>query len=90
MAATRLSRLQKRLVRWLAADDKRTRGMIASRHPELAAALPSAKGNMSHRLRCLERQGVIVMTRTSGGKTESVHLTAVGRQKVLALSGRYE
>ena len=71
MAATRRSRLQKRLVRWLAADDQRPRGMIARSHPELAAALPSAKGNMRHRLRCWERQGVIVMTRTSGGKTES-------------------
>jgi len=90
MAATRLSRLQKRILRWLAADDKRTRGMIASSHPELAAALPSAKGNISHSLRCLEIQGLIVMTRTSGGKTESLHLTAVGRQKALTLSGSYE
>ena len=71
MAATRLSRLQKRIVRWLAADDKRTRGMIARSHPELAAALPSAKGNIRHRLRCWERQGLIVMTRTAGGKTAS-------------------
>ena len=46
MAAVRLSRLQKRIVRWLAADAKRTRGMITSSHPELVAALPSAKGNM--------------------------------------------
>jgi DNA-binding MarR family transcriptional regulator len=71
MAAVRLSRLQKHILRWLAADDKRTRGMIARSHPELAAALPSAKGNISHRLRRLETQGVIVMTRTPGGKTES-------------------
>jgi len=74
----------------LAADNKRTRGMIASSHPELAAALPSAKGNISHSLRCLEIQGLIVMTRTSGGKTESLHLTAVGRQKAMTLSGSYE
>lgn len=90
MAATRLSRLQKRILRWLAADDKRTRGMIASSHPELAAALPSAKGNISHSLRCLEIQGLIVMTRTSGGKTESLHLTAAGRQKAITLAGSYE
>ena len=43
MAAVRLSRLQKRILRWLAADEQRTRGMITSSHPELAAALPSAK-----------------------------------------------
>ena len=63
MAAVRLSRLQKRILRWLAADEQRTRGMITSSHPELAAALPSAKGNLSHSLRRLETQGLIVMTR---------------------------
>ena len=45
MAAVRLSRLQTRILRWLAADEQRTRGMITSSHPELVAALPSAKGN---------------------------------------------
>lgn len=90
MAAVRLSRLQKHILRWLAADEKRTRGMITSSHPELAAALPSAKGHISHSLRRLETQGLIVMTRTPGGKTESLHLTAVGRQKALKLAERYE
>ena len=85
MAAVRLSRLQTRILRWLAADEQRTRGMITSSHPELVAALPSAKGNISHSLRRLETQGLIVMTRTPGGKTESVYLTAAGRQKALKL-----
>ena len=69
MAAVRLSRLQGQILRWLAADEQRTRGMITSSHPELVAALPSAKGNMSHSLRRLETQGLIVMLRTPGGKT---------------------
>ncbi len=86
----RLSRLQKHILRWLAAEAKRTRGMITSSHPELGAALPSAKGNISHSLRRLETQGLIVMTRTPGGKTESVYLTAAGRQKALKLTGSYE
>jgi hypothetical protein len=30
MAAVRLSRLQTRILRWLAADEQRTRGMITS------------------------------------------------------------
>ena len=90
MAAVRLSRLQTRILRWLAADEQRTRGMITSSHPELVAALPSAKGNISHSLRRLETQGLIVMTRTPGGKTESVYLTAAGRQKALKLAGSYE
>ena len=89
MAARRLSRLQKDILRWLAADEKRSRGMITSSHPELVAALPSAKGNISHSLRRLEMHGLIVMTRTPGGKTESVYLTAAGRQRALTLPGSY-
>jgi DNA-binding MarR family transcriptional regulator len=54
------------------------------------AALPSAKGNISHSLRRLETQGLIVMIRTPGGKTESIYLTAAGRQKARKLAGRYE
>ena len=90
MAAVRLSRLQKPILRWLAAEAKRTRGMITSSQPELVAALPSAKGHSSHRLRRLEPQGLSMMTRTPGGKTESVYLTAAGRQKARQLTGSYE
>jgi DNA-binding MarR family transcriptional regulator len=64
--------------------------MSTRSHPEVVAALPSAKGNISHRLRRLETQGLIVMTRTPGGKTESVSLTAAGRQKARKLTGSYE
>jgi DNA-binding MarR family transcriptional regulator len=90
MAPVRLSPLQRRILRWLAADEKRTRGMITSSHPELVAAVPSAKGNISHSLRRLETQGLLAMTRTSGGKTASIYLTAAGRQKAHKLSGSYE
>jgi hypothetical protein len=64
--------------------------MITRSPPELGAALPSAKGNMSHRLRRLETQGLSVMLRTPGGKTASVSLTAAGRQKASHLAGSYE
>jgi hypothetical protein len=90
MAAVRRSRLQRRMLRWLAADEPRPRGMIPSSPPELVAALPSAKGNLSHRLRRLATQGLIVMPRTPGGNTESGYLTAAGRQQALRLAGRYE
>ena len=90
MATVRLSQLQQRILRWLTADEKRTRGMITSSHPELVAAVPSAKGNISHSLRRLETQGLIVMTRTPGGKTESLHLTAAGRQRAFQLNGSDE
>jgi hypothetical protein len=33
---------------------------------------------------------VIVMLRTAGGKTESVYLTAAGRQKAIQIAGSYE
>jgi hypothetical protein len=45
MTAPRLSRLQKRMLCWLSADERRTRGVIASSHQELVQAMPSAKGN---------------------------------------------
>jgi DNA-binding MarR family transcriptional regulator len=90
MAGVRLSRLQRRILRWLVADEQRTRGMISSSHPELVAALSSAKGNISHSLRRLETQGLVVMIRTPGGKTESVYLTPAGRQQALQRAGSYE
>ena len=85
----RLSRLQRQILRWLAADEQRTRGMSTRSHPELVAALPSAKGNISHSLRRLATQGLIVRLRTPGGHTESVYLPAAGRQKASHLAGSY-
>jgi DNA-binding MarR family transcriptional regulator len=86
MAPVRLSRLQQRILLWLAGDEKRSRGMISSAHQELIGALPNAKGNISHSLRLLESQGFIVIGRTLGGKAESLHLTAAGHQRVANLS----
>ena len=83
MAGGRLSRLQRRILRWWVADEQRTRGMISSSPPELGAALPSAQGNIRHSLRRLETQGLVVGLRTPGGKTASVSLPPAGRQKAL-------
>ena len=41
MPTWRLSRLQQRILRWLAADHQRTRGMIVSSHEDLVKALPA-------------------------------------------------
>ena len=90
MALVRLSRLQKRLLLWLARDEKRSRGMIARAHQELIGALPSAKGHISPSRRLVESQGFLVMGRTLGGKAASLYLSAAGRQKVTNLAGRYE
>ena len=90
MATARLSRLQERMLRWLVADEKRTGGLLSSYHPALVAALPSAKGNISHSLRLLETRGWIIIGRTPGGKAESLYLTREGRQQALKLAGSYE
>jgi hypothetical protein len=90
MTARRLSHLQKQILSWLLQDERRTRGMIASSHPELVDALPAAKGNISHSLRLLEARKWIVIGRTPGGKAESLYLTREGRQRALTLAGSYE
>jgi DNA-binding MarR family transcriptional regulator len=82
MAAVRLSQLQKRILRWLAADAQRTQGVIASSHQELIRALQGETGNISHSLRTLEARGWIVIGRSSGGKADSVVLTPRGQNWV--------
>ena len=46
MAATRLSQLPKRLLRWVATDTQHTRGLVGARKGDT--------GNISHSLRTLE------------------------------------
>jgi predicted transcriptional regulator len=71
MAAQRLSRRQKQILHWLATDHQRSRGMITSSHQDLVRALPGAQGNIRHSLQTLEAQGLIVISRSPGGKAES-------------------
>jgi DNA-binding MarR family transcriptional regulator len=80
MAATRLSQLQTRILRWVAVDAQRTRGVVASSHQELVRALKSDKGNISHSLRTLEARGWLVMDRSAEGKAESLRLTPEGQK----------
>jgi DNA-binding MarR family transcriptional regulator len=87
MAATRLSQLQKRILRWLATDAQRTRGVVASSHQELVGALKGDQGNLSHRLRTLEARGWLVIGRSSGGKAESVRLTPEGQKWACQFAG---
>ena len=78
MAARRLSRRQKQILHWLAADHQRTRGMITSSHQDLVRAVPGDKGNLSHSLQTLEAWGLIVIRRSPGGKAEALWLTPRG------------
>ena len=87
MAVARISRLQKWILRWLAADHRRTRGMLASSHQELVQALQGDKGNMSHSLQTLERHGLLSIGRSPGGHAESLLLTPAGHQRAAQLPG---
>ena len=87
MAAQRLSRRQKHILHWLAADPQRTRGMITSSHQDLVRALPGDKGNMSHSLQTLEARGLIVIGRSPGGNAEFLWLTPEGQKGAAQLAG---
>jgi hypothetical protein len=78
MAVARISQLQKQILRWLAADHRRTRGMMASSHQELVQALQGDKGHMSHSLQTLERHGLLLIGRSPG-----VHTTFVQKQSLV-------
>jgi DNA-binding MarR family transcriptional regulator len=86
MAAIRLSRLQKHLLRRLAADYQRTNGGLASSHQELVVELQHDTGNLSHSLRTLEKRGWIEIGRSPGGKAENVIITPAGQNEVLKLN----
>jgi DNA-binding MarR family transcriptional regulator len=86
MASQRLSRLQRHILTWLAAEDQRTRGTMAASHADLVRALAHDKGNVSTSLKGLAAKGLITITRTSGGRAEAVDLTAEGRTRVAALT----
>jgi hypothetical protein len=43
MAHERLSRLQRRILAWLAAEDQRTRGTMAASHMDLVKAWPTTR-----------------------------------------------
>ena len=83
MAHERLSRLQRRILAWLAQEEQRTRGTMAASHQDLVHALGGDKGNLSRSLANLEAKGLITIARTPGGKAEAINLTPVGHQEVV-------
>jgi DNA-binding MarR family transcriptional regulator len=87
MALERLSRLQRRILAWLTAEETRTRGTRAASHQDLARALAHDKGNLSTSLQGLEAKGLVTITRNPGGKAEAVDLTATGRDRIPPLRG---
>lgn len=87
MAKVRVSQLQKRMLRWLAADEQRSKGLITSSHQELVQALGSDKGNISHSLQMLESRGWVIIGRTPGGKAEYLFLTQAGQNQAAKIAG---
>jgi hypothetical protein len=84
MALARLSRLQCRILAWLLAEEQRLRGTMAASHQDLVRALVARghdKGTVSTALTGLERQELIRVHRSPGGKAESVDLIPV-RQRI--------
>jgi DNA-binding MarR family transcriptional regulator len=89
-AAPRLSRLQRRILAWLAAEEQRTRGTMSASHKDLVHALAHDKGNLSTSLKGLEAKGLVRITRTPGGQAQAVDLTPEGRNRVAARTARCE
>jgi DNA-binding MarR family transcriptional regulator len=86
MAPQRLSRLQRRILRCLLAEYRRTNGGTSLGHVDLVKALEGDQGTISHSLRTLETRGLITIGRTSGGQASSVDLPSEGRKVAFNLS----
>jgi DNA-binding MarR family transcriptional regulator len=78
MARRRVSRLQKRILRLLVAEYRRTQGGTSSSQYEWVKALDGDKSNISHSLHTLAERGWIVILRTPGGQANSLDLTPEG------------
>jgi hypothetical protein len=78
MAIRRISRLQKRLLRLLVAEQRRTPGGTASSHHALVKVWGGDKSTIRPSLRTLEERGWIVILRTPGGQANSIDLTLEG------------
>lgn len=90
IADRRLSRLHKRILCWLDAEERRTDRLFSSSHQKLVQTLPHAKGNISHSLRLLEARGLVEIGRSPGGQSEYIRLTSEGYQKASEISGSYD
>jgi DNA-binding MarR family transcriptional regulator len=81
MAARRLSRLQRQILRCLLTPAQRTPGVIGMGHHALVQTLQQDKSNISHSLRTLAARGLIVIRRTPGGQAAALAFTAEGRKR---------
>ena len=76
MPPQRLSHLQRRILAWIEAEVRRTKGSIAPGNQDLVKALSDIdKTSISRTLKNLEAKGLISVGRTLGGKAEYVNST---------------
>ena len=64
--------------------------MLTSSHQNLVRAVPGDKGNISQSLQTLEARGLIVISRSPGGKAEALWLTPEGQKWASQLAGSCE
>jgi len=83
VTTSRLSRLQRRILAWLAQEAQRTCGTMSASHQDLVYTMAADKGNLSRSLANLEAKGLITISRSLGGKAEAVDLTPAGRREVV-------
>jgi len=81
MTTGRLSRLQRRILRYVYDTEAHSGWVVSASHLELTHALGGNKGNVSVSLRNLEAKGLVTVYRTSGGKAEAVSLTEEGKNR---------
>jgi hypothetical protein len=68
MAPERLSRLQRRILAWLAAEGRRTKRFTRASHQDLVCVLAHDKGNLSTSLEGLEVKSLVTIARTPSGR----------------------
>lgn len=81
MTATRLSRLQRRILQALYEAEASRQWTTSPSHFELRQAVGGNKGNFSVSLRNLESKGLITVYRSRGGQADSVWLTKEGKKR---------
>lgn len=81
----RLSVLQRRILRWLYADQLRAPNAPGSAYRALLTHLPHAPGSIARSLRRLARHGLVTLLHAPGGRIQWVRLTAAGHHLVWQL-----
>ena len=78
------------ILEYVYAVEARSRGMVSASHVELTRAVGGNKGNVSLSVRNLEAKGLVMVSRTRGGKAEAVALTREGKNRASLLAGSFD